>query len=403
MVKTGIQLKSNMPSPLAQQAAGQFDATAQGSAIRFNGWGKSAKPTPTPQPDAAKLSDKACTPKTVKETARKPKMSWWTKALIACGAVLPIAGVGYYATRPVASAPTVQTANQQKPVSNHTSTPVSPPVSEAPKLAVVAKDAQGHVAIDEVAIPFVDKASDIPYLNRQLDQNIVDLARNPLLSLNARQQIEQMLRQFNNASGKGKMQVVVIANSHQRELNTLATDIMNQLQIGEAGKNDGLLLLLNAANLRAGTEHADIHLVFGDGVDQMTQNAALDLLKEHAFPHIKNQNYDQAVTETVRAVQTMLKGHTSPVAKPGQQVSDQVKIGICITAIMVLLLALALSADVAIYKGRDFPFTALYIRLSFDLVMLMLQAAAGGKGGGGGGGSSGGSRGGFGSGRGAGR
>jgi uncharacterized membrane protein YgcG len=74
--------------------------------------------------------------------------------------------------------------------------------------------------------------------------------------------------------------------------------------------------------------------------------------------------------------------------------SQEAKVGIAIAAIMLLLLALAIVADVSIYQGRDFPLTSLYIHLAAEVLRFILivgiNVASGGSSGGHGGSSSGG-------------
>jgi uncharacterized membrane protein YgcG len=330
-------------------------------------------------------------------TPEKPKMSWWKKALIATGAVLPIAGIGYYATRP-STPETVQTPMSQNPNGQNNKAPINPAPfapqapTQPPKLAVVAKDAQGKIAIDERAIPFVDKASDIPYLNRQLDQVIVDLANNPLLSISSKESLTKLIRQFHDTH-KATMQVVVINNTHAKELNSLATDLLNQMQLGDAGINNGVLVLLNAENIRTGAEHNRLHIAYGDGLNKtLTNKAALEIIKTHAIPHLNAKNPDMAVTQTVDAIQRLLNDGKTTSSQTSM--SQEAKVGIAIAAIMLLLLALAIVADVSIYQGRDFPLTSLYIHLAAEVLRFILivgiNVASGGSSGGHGGSSSGG-------------
>jgi uncharacterized protein len=334
-------------------------------------------------------------------TAKKPTMSWWKKALIATGVVLPIAGVGVYATRP-STPETVQTPVAQNPNGKKDQAPVNQapinPVSVAPqaptqppKLAVVAKDAQGKIAIDERAFPYLDKASDLPYLNEKLDQVIVDLANNPLLSNSSKESLTKMIRLFHDKH-LATMRLVVINNTHHKEMNSLATDLLNQMKLGDAGINNGVLFLLNADNIRNGAEHNRIHIAYGDGLNKtLTNKAALEIIKTHAIPDLNAKNPDMAVTKTIEAVQRLLDdGSTSAVKNESQSV----KVAIAIAAIMILLLALAVSADVAIYQGRDFPLTSLYIHLAAEVLRFILivgvNVASAGSGGGSGGFSSGG-------------
>jgi uncharacterized protein len=260
----------------------------------------------------------------------------------------------------------------------------------------------GDADIDETASPFVDKATDVPMLNQQMKQAVVDLSRQPLLSPSARQQVEALLTGFNQTQD-GQMALVVIPNTHRKELNSLATEVLNQIGIGQAGENNGLLLMLNAEALRTGQDKADIHLSWGDGLNgKMSAEKALEILKTHAFPHLRNKDYDRAVTETVQAVTQLIKPGVQPAtAQSKEMTKEQLLIGGLV--VMGLLFGLALAFDLSVYRGREFPATFLYLHLFELFFRIALIMASSGRSGGSSGGGGGGFGGGGSSGRGAGR
>lgn len=237
--------------------------------------------------------------------------------------------------------------------SAHAQSPVAPGRTEAiQKEADAAKGPRtpGDANIDETIHPFVNTASDLPLLNGKMKQPIVDLARNPLLSEGTRQELTTMLNQFNN-SQVGQVAVVIIPDTHRTELNTLATELFNQIGIGHAGKNDGTLLLVNAAAAREGRAHGKTFLMPGTALSsKLGGEKAAMLIKKHALPHLQNKDYDAAVRDTVKAITDIMKAESPEAAqklldgdqKTTQGLTNGEIVAICVVAAIVVLLLVAL-------------------------------------------------------------
>jgi uncharacterized protein len=210
------------------------------------------------------------------------------------------------------------------------------PAALAPQVAMAQAPAAQAADIDEKATPFVDKAAEVPQLNPQMKQAVVDLVHHPLLSPQARTEVEQLVSKL-NTDYKAQMAVVVIPDTHQRELNTLATELGNQLGIGERGENNGLLFLVNAAAAREGRAHGKTFILPGPGLREKFPNGrAADIIKEFALPHLQNKDYDTAVKSTVQELNRILA--ETPKAKKGMSDEDKVLLTIVVVVAVILLL-----------------------------------------------------------------
>jgi uncharacterized protein len=248
---------------------------------------------------------------------------------------------------------------------------------QAESLKAEGRRILGDAEIDEAVHPFVNAAKDLPLLNRKMTDLFVDLVHNPLVAPAQREEIITLLQSF-NSTPDGKMAVVVIPSTQLNELNTLATEIFNQMGVGEEGKNDGLLLLLNADAIRNGNQVGRmIQLMVGNGLEsKITEKKVLEILEENALPHLRAQNPEAAIKGTVIALETMLKTHGASEAVDTVQT-----VAITVVTTMVALFLAALAFDMSIGYRHGFPATRLYL----EILRIVLMVAASGKGGGGGG------------------
>lgn len=177
--------------------------------------------------------------------------------------------------------------------------------SQAPTQAQVVETGTIHpdVTPNGQYLDYVDHVSDVAHLaNNPLNQTVFDLSRSPLLSKQTRQELESFLDNY-NAGTTGQMGVVVIPDTHQNQLGSLATDIGNAMGVGHDAQDDGLLMLINAQAVRENRPSGRMFIATGSGVDDLISDAAVtDLLVKHALPHLEKGDYDSAVRETVEAV-----------------------------------------------------------------------------------------------------
>lgn len=255
------------------------------------------------------------------------RKSLLTKLLLLATAILPL-GIG------------LKPAVAQQPA------PVSGPVA----VATVTREAD----IDEVAHPFVNRAADVPQINHDMKQAVVDLARSPLLTPQTRQELETLLQNFNSGEA-GQMAVVIIPDTHQSEINTLATNLFNEIGIGHGGKNDGAILLVNKAAVQEGRSSGRMQIVSGKGIqNHLNSEKAVSLLRQHAVPHLKKGDYDGAVKATVQGVTEYLNdihakaSHASVAGQAeGAWTEEQVAGAVAIGVIALIVLAGVIGLSVA--------------------------------------------------------
>lgn len=172
--------------------------------------------------------------------------------------------------------------------------------------------------VDGKRITTVNSARDIAHVKGATlgtHQKVVDLLDNPLLSPQARDEIEAILNEL-IASGNGEMAVVVIPRTDKESLGGLSTEIYNQIGIGKQGENRGALLLVNAERVRSPGRGGRMALTPGHGFNEiLTSDRATQILRDNAVPAINRKDYDTAVRDTVQAVRQLM-AETAPQKRP---------------------------------------------------------------------------------------
>lgn len=221
--------------------------------------------------------------------------------------------------------------------------------------AQVASQGGQHPGINEAQIQQVNKANDLPFLNRDLKQPVVDLINNPLLKPETKTQLNQLLNDL-NSSGKAQMALVIIPDTANRELNTLATDLFNQIGIGQAGQNNGLLFLVNANAARENRDHGKMFIMPGAGLKyQFATGEAAKIIRDVGLPHLRNNDPDaavKAVTEHLvnklhaqRAAQQNFVGQNQANKGPEWTTTDIIAtVAVVIVALCILALLIAIIA-----------------------------------------------------------
>jgi uncharacterized protein len=179
-----------------------------------------------------------------------------------------------------------------------------------PGFATAQEAGQGdqNPFINEAQIQQVNHASDLPFLNRDLKQPVVDLLNHPLLKPETKAQLNQLLNDLNN-SGKAQMALVMIPDTANRELNTLATDLFNQIGIGDAGQNNGLLFLVNANAARENRDHGKMYIMPGTALQyQFANGEAARIIRDIGIPHLNNNDPDAAVKAVTEHLINKLHG-----------------------------------------------------------------------------------------------
>ncbi len=221
--------------------------------------------------------------------------------------------------------------------------------------ALILPSIAGAQNINDAQIQQVNKASDLPFLNNSLKQPVVDLMNHPLLKPETKAQLNQLLNDL-NSSGKAQMALVIIPDTANRELNTLATDLFNQIGIGQAGQNNGLLFLVNANAARENREHGKMFIMPGAGLKyQFATGEAAKIIRDVGLPHLQNNDPDaavKAVTEHLvnklhaqRAAQQNFVGQNQGGNLPEWTTTDIIAttavviVALCILALLIAIIA----------------------------------------------------------------
>lgn len=233
----------------------------------------------------------------------------------------------------------------------------SAPVPDAQQVVIYNGD---QACINEEAITHVDKAEQLSALNnaRTVDP-VIDLCQNPLLSPATQQKLEDFLNDYNfRTEDSPQLAIVTIPDTHNGEIGSLATDLGNQMGIGQDEHDNGMLYLINAQ----GTRDAESPMMFiakGNGLDSVIRDKTItDILVQNALPEIKNKNYDAAVENTLNAVTDYLDNPASiqshSNAEGWNSLSEGEQTAIIVGAIilgLILIMMLALAMESGGYSG----------------------------------------------------
>lgn len=184
--------------------------------------------------------------------------------------------------------------------------PVQPPMEQAPVTQMPASDFNAKTG---VRLSFIDGPKDMDHF-KPLTQRVYDLSRDPRLSPTTRSKVIQMMDQLKQ-KGLGEMVVVVIPDSHKTSAKDLSVDFINTTRLGDAQKNNGLVLMVNAKAVDEARSIGRIALQPGDGLEKILNNkVALDLLKQYAKPYLDRKDIDGMVLSTVEGVTKYLEQNT---------------------------------------------------------------------------------------------
>jgi uncharacterized membrane protein YgcG len=191
----------------------------------------------------------------------------------------------------------------------------------------------------------VTKATDLPHINQSLNQRIIDLMNNPLISDAAKARVLQIANKLHD-DGVAELAVVVIPDTSLRSIKNLNTDLFNQISLGDRNRHNGVLVLMNAQGIRENRSIGKMAIEPGDGLMRVLSNqASVDLLKQHALPALERGNPDQAIIQTVDAIDALLrssKTEQAPTSSTGTQASGGGISAETGQAILYTLLGLAL-------------------------------------------------------------
>ena len=169
-----------------------------------------------------------------------------------------------------------------------------------------------------------------------------------------------------------QVSVLTVASLEGTDIETFANEAFRKYKLGNAEKNNGVLLVL-------AMKEKEIRIETGYGLEGILPDGkAGRILDEYAIPYLKNNQPGKAVTETYQIITQTVSGEYNADEKPAVDAESQFPGWLMIIIIVVLVFL-----DIKFFGGA----------LSYTILsMLSRRGGGGGSGGprGGGGGSAGG-------------
>lgn len=169
-----------------------------------------------------------------------------------------------------------------------------------------------------------------------------------------------------------QVSVLTVASLEGTDIETFANEAFRKYKLGNAEKNNGVLLVL-------AMKEKEIRIETGYGLEGILPDGkAGRILDEYAIPYLKNNQPGKAVTETYQIITQTVSGEYKADEKPAAEAESQFPGWLMIIIIVVLVFL-----DIKFFGGA----------LSYTILsMLSRRGGGGGSGGsrGGGGGSAGG-------------
>lgn len=138
----------------------------------------------------------------------------------------------------------------------------------------------------EISLPDVQQDLFVYDQGNFLDDSVEEKANDMLVQLEEQSTIE--------------FAVITVPSLNDLSVEDYAVDLGNALGIGKEDKDNGILLLISKSDVR-------VRLEIGDGLqDVLTDSISGDILDDFFVPHRDEDNYDDAVLETVQAVINVL-------------------------------------------------------------------------------------------------
>jgi len=217
----------------------------------------------------------------------------------------------------------------------------------------------------------IGRADAAPYSPPPLAGHVVDATGT--LSPTQKQELDERLDQFRRTTGYAVVALVIPALDGQ-SIDDVAYETFNTWKVGAEGKDNGVLLVIAAADKRSRIET-------GKGVGgELTDIESGEILRQHVIPAVQDGDLYRAVDAGTRAIQASLvegvPGGSQPEALPVEPPSPWYVKWVWIGGLLLLgLLAII------------FP---QFRWVLFALLQAVLMSRGGGRGGIGGGGYSGG-------------
>ncbi len=181
------------------------------------------------------------------------------------------------------------------------------------------------------AIPAFSQAANIPE-KPSLIEPIMDLDQTNLLDQQQKQFIFDKLRRYSDSTST-EILVLLVNTSNGDDINRYATDILDGWEIGQKGKDNGIVLVV-AKNDRK------LAIATGYGIESLLTDALSKRIIEQVIkPKFKDGDYFGGIDEGTTAIFQVLKGEYKNDKKSGK--SSKFPIGAIIFVIIFIILAVS--------------------------------------------------------------
>ncbi len=156
------------------------------------------------------------------------------------------------------------------------------------------------------------------------------------LSPNEQNYLERKLVLINDSSS---VQIVVLVlKTLENDINALGPDIIKEWGIGQAGKDNGILLIIKP---KAGNEKGQIAISTGYGMEAIITDAiSKQIIDRVIVPAFKNGQYYQGIDEAVNTIYALSKGEfPANLSKNNKRGKSKFPLG---AMIVVALIAIAI-------------------------------------------------------------
>lgn len=146
-------------------------------------------------------------------------------------------------------------------------------------------------------------ALDVPYLTGRVNDEA------EILSPGARGRIEATLKAHETRSGN-QVVVLTVRSLENESIEEFAVKVFNTWKLGQAGKDNGVLLLVAPADRR-------MRIEVGYGLEgDLTDAAASRIIRDVIAPGFRENDFDRGIEDGIAAIASLLEGQALTQAEP---------------------------------------------------------------------------------------
>ncbi len=169
---------------------------------------------------------------------------------------------------------------------------------------------------------------DVPYLSGHINDYGHMLTQQTIGTL------EQELTEFESQTSH-QIVILTLESLEGQPLEPFATEVFNTWELGHESNDNGVLLLIALQDRK-------IRIEVGIGLEGILTDAKTNqIIRQILAPHLRNSDYDAAITESIHAIQNIIQGEVmTPI--PTQNSYHQLTIKIIFYTLLVLALLLVI-------------------------------------------------------------